>query len=89
MVSCCKQGSKSLGYWIPGTPKNGGGNQDLAAGFPTGKQEIVREMDSCFLTGNPEITKEIQILRQVFQTETQILIAISSPVSPQLILSSL
>ncbi len=33
-----------------------------------------------FLTGNPEIAKEIQTLRQVFQTETQILIIISSPV---------
>ena len=32
------------------------------------------------LTGNPEIAREIQILRQVFQIETQILIIISSPV---------
>ena len=32
-----------------------------------------------FLTGNPEIAGEIQILRQVFRTEIQILIVISSP----------
>ncbi len=32
-----------------------------------------------FLTGNPEIAGEIQIVRQVFQMETQILIVISSP----------
>ncbi len=32
-----------------------------------------------FWTGNPEIAGEIQILRQVFQTETYILIVISSP----------
>ncbi len=33
-----------------------------------------------FLTGNPEFAGEIQILRRVFRTETQILIVISSPV---------
>ena len=32
-----------------------------------------------FLTGNPEIAGEIQILRQVLRTKTQILIVISSP----------
>ena len=32
-----------------------------------------------FLTGNPEISREIQILRQVFRTETKNLIIISSP----------
>ncbi len=33
-----------------------------------------------FLTGNPKIAREIQILMQVFRTETQTLIVISSPV---------
>ena len=32
-----------------------------------------------FLIGNPEIAGEIQILREVFRMETQILIVISSP----------
>ena len=32
-----------------------------------------------FLTGDPEIAVEIQIPRQVFRMETQILILISSP----------
>ncbi len=36
-------------------------------------------LDLGFLTGNPEIAGEIQILRQVFRMETQILIVISSP----------
>ena len=35
-----------------------------------------------FLTGTPEIAGKIQILRQVFQTETQVVIVISKPVVP-------
>ena len=54
------------------TPKNGGRNPILGPGFPTGNPGIVRLTDSLkvgFLTGDPEIAVEIQILRQVFPME--------------------
>ncbi len=36
------QGSKLLGFRVSGTPKNGDGNPNFLAGFPTGNPEIVR-----------------------------------------------
>ncbi len=59
-------GSKLLGFQIFRTPKNCDRNPNFWAGFPN---------------GNPEIAWEIQNLRQVFQTEIQLLIVISSPVA--------
>ena len=53
--------------------------QFLEQGFRTENQEGWTTFNLCFLTGNPEIAEEIQILRQVFRMETQILIVISSP----------
>ena len=77
------QGSKLLGFWMSGIPQNGGGNPNLKAGFPVGSPGLVGRWTTlywgCF-TGNPVFVREIQILRQVFQTENQILIVISSPV---------
>ncbi len=86
-----QQGSKLLGFRMSGTPKNGDGNPLLGPGFPTGNPGIVRLTDNFkigFLTGNPEIAEEIQILRQVFRTETQILIVISSPGSASISLKT-
>ncbi len=57
--------------------------QFLDQGFRPETQELSgwqTALNSGFLTGNPEIAGEIQILRQVFRTETQILIVIFSPV---------
>ncbi len=42
----CKQGSKLLGFRMSGTTKNGDGNPDFGAGFPTGNPGIVRLMDN-------------------------------------------
>ncbi len=80
------QGSKLLGFRMSGTPKNGGWNPFLGPEFPTGNPGIVRLTDKYklvllgFLTGNPQIAGEIQMPRQDFWMETQILIVISSPV---------
>ena len=57
--------------------------QFLDQGFRPETQELSGRRTALnlgFLTGNPEIAGEIQILRQVFRMETQILIVISSPV---------
>ncbi len=43
------QGLKLLGFRISGTPKNGDGNQNLGAGFPTGNPEIARYIDMWIL----------------------------------------
>ena len=72
-----------MGFRISGTPKNGERNRNLGAGFPTGNPGIFRliyNLNLGFQTGNQEIAQEIQILRQIFRIETQILIVISSPV---------
>ncbi len=56
--------------------------QFLDQGFRPETQELSswrRALNLAFLTGNAEMSGEIQILRQVFQTENQILIVISSP----------
>ncbi len=41
-VLCTGQGSKLLGFRMSGTPKNGDGNPNFLAGFPTGNPGIVR-----------------------------------------------
>ena len=43
------QGSKFLGFWMSGTPKNGDGNTILGTGFQTGNPGIVRETYSLTL----------------------------------------
>ena len=77
-----KQGSKLLGFRMSGTPKK---TQflDQVQGFRPESQELSggqTALNLGVLTGNPEIAREIQILRQVFRMETQIFIVISSPV---------
>ncbi len=57
--------------------------QILEQSFQPETQElsgIWTTLDLGFLTGKPEIATKIQILRQVFRTEIQILIMIFSPV---------
>ncbi len=56
--------------------------QILDQGFRPETQELSGQQTALnlgFLTGNTEMAREIQILRQIFRTETQILIVISSP----------
>ncbi len=56
-------------------------NQFLDQGFGPETQELSggwTTLNLGLLTGNPEIAVEIQILGQVFRTEIQILIVISS-----------
>ncbi len=76
------QGSKLLGFRMSGTPKNGDWKSILAKVFRPETQEWSgwrTALNLGFLIRNPEIAGEIQILRQVFRTETQILIVIPSP----------
>ena len=42
------QGSKLLGFWMSGIPKNGDRNPILGSGFPTGNLRIVRLTDRFF-----------------------------------------
>ena len=72
VLSFVLQGLKLLGFRMSRTPKNGDGNREMS-----GQQTALNL--GC-LRGNPEIAGEIQLLRQVFRTETQILTEISSPV---------
>ena len=66
--------------WVsgfPGHPKIVTENQILEQGLSDGWTTLY--LFFFFLTGNRETAREIQILRQFFQTETQILIVISIP----------
>ena len=61
---------------MSGTPKNGDGiNSSVCRPDQPETQELSYRqtaLNLCVLTGNPEIAGEIQILKQVFQTEMQI-----------------
>ncbi len=71
------QGSKLLGFWISGTPKNDVGNTNLGAGFPTGNPRIARliEHPYTWIFCQRNLNSEAG-----FRTETQILIVMSIPV---------
>ena len=69
---------RARNYWVSGCP----GHTKMVTETQFLEQELSGSWTTLnfgFLTGNQEIAKEIQILRQVFQMKNQILIIISSP----------